>query len=166
MISLSTRKQQLLPPRRRVSEARVFIFLCVIISSCVPKEPVEFRGVKNILLDTNISGEPLLTGQAIFYNPNHLRMKLKEVNVEVWINGKKSAQVDQKPDLAIQGNSEFSVSVVVKISLKEIGLLNTVLSLFGGKKYEIEYRGYVRIHVHGVTVKIPIRYKDEIRLKI
>jgi len=141
-----------------------FFFIC--LSSCVPNDPVQFRAVKNIVLDTGTSGEPQLRGEATFYNPNHIRMKLKEINVEVWVNGKKSAQVDQKPDLAIPGDSEFSVAVVATLSLKEIGLLDTVLSLFGGKKYEVEYRGYLRIHVHGVTVRVPIQYKKDVQLKI
>jgi hypothetical protein len=165
MSSRGNRKKNHFFPWRR-SPWVYSVFALVLLYSCAPKERIQFRSIKNITLDTDLSGEALLKGDAIFYNPNHLRMKLKEIKVEVWVNGKKSAQVDQKPDLVIPGVSEFSASVEARLSLKEIGLLDTVLNLFGGKKYEIEYRGYLRVRVHGITVKVPIQYKDEIRLKI
>jgi LEA14-like dessication related protein len=137
-----------------------------LYNGCVPGEPVQFRSVKNITLDVGTSGEAMLKGDAVFYNPNNVRMKLREIRLEVWVDGKQSALIDQKPELVIPAASVFSASVEAKLSLKEMGLLNTVLNLFGGKKYDIEYRGYLRVRVHGITVKVPIEYRDDVRLKL
>ena len=141
-------------------------FVLAFLYSCVPKEPIQFRSIKNITLDMGPGGEALLKGDAVFYNPNHIRMTLKEISVEVWVNGKRSAKVEQKPELVIPEAAEFSASIEARLALKEIGLLDTVLNLFGGKKYQIEYRGYLRVHVHGITIKVPVQYKEEIKLKI
>jgi hypothetical protein len=136
-----------------------------LFAGCGPKEQIQFRIMKNIVLDTDEKGEPILKGDAVFYNPNRLRMKLKEIQMAVSVDGKKAAAVDQKPDLDIPATAEFSVPVEAHLSLKEIGLLDAVLSLFGGKKYNLLYQGYVRVRVHGVTVRVPINYQHEVQLK-
>jgi LEA14-like dessication related protein len=127
---------------------------------------VVFRGIRNILLEPDAEGVPVLTGDALLYNPNHARMKLKEIKVEVFVDGEKSAVADQRLNALIPASSEFSVPLKIQLTLKKIGLLNTFMSLLGGKKYEIRYFGYIRIRVHGVSVKVPVDFKDEIRLKI
>lgn len=92
-------------------------------------------------------------------------MKLKEIYADVLVNGKPSAQVRQNLKLSIPAESEFSVPVAAQLSLKELGLLDTIVNLLGGKKYNIQYAGYVRIAVHGVTIKVPFTYQEELRLR-
>ena len=66
----------------------------------------------------------------------------------------------------IPAKSDFSVPVTAQLSLKELGLLDTIVNLLGGKKYQIQYAGFVRIAVHGVTIKVPFTYQEEIRLRL
>ena len=140
--------------------------LIVMISSCVPKEQLVLRGIEDILVETGADGASMLKAQAVFYNPNNTRMKLQEINVEVFVNGKKSARADQKLNSIVPAKAQFSIPLEVRLSLKEFGLFDTVMSLLGGKKYEILYLGYVRVRVHGFSIKVPISYKDQIKLKI
>ena len=142
----------------------LFIFF-LLLFSCVPKEQVVLRNIKDVIVDAGIDGNAKLNAVAIFYNPNAIRMKLKEIDVEVMVDGKKSAHARQKFNFEIPAKAEFSVPLEVQLALKEIGLLDTLLSLFGGKKYEIRYVGFVRVKVHGIAIKVPIDYKDEIKLK-
>jgi len=143
-----------------------FLFLALILAACVPKQPVVLRGIRNILLETDVEGTPLLSGDAILFNPNRVRMKLKEIKVEVFVDGEKSAQADQQLNSLIPSNAEFKVPLKIHLTLKKTGLLDTFMSILGGKKYEIRYVGYIRVRVHGLTVKVPVNFKDEIRLKI
>jgi LEA14-like dessication related protein len=151
---------------RRVLSLIIICSSIALVLSCVPKDPVQLRAIRNIVVDMDSLGEPILRGEAVFYNPNHLRMKLREIKMEVLVDGKKSAQVDQKPDLPIPAVGEFTVKVEARLSLKEIGLIDAVVGFFGGKKYDVQYIGYVRVKVHGVTVKIPIKFTDQIKLKM
>lgn len=144
----------------------IFYFLLLVLgSACVPKEEVVLRSIKNEKLETNADGDQILKADAIFYNPNNVRMKLKEINIEVFVNGKKSAHSDQKFNSLIKAKSEFTVPLEIKLSLKELGLLDTILSFLGGKKYEIQFKGHLRIKVHGFTFKVPVDHKEEFRLK-
>jgi len=138
--------------------------MALTLSSCVPKEQVVLRKIRNVAIDTT-EGTPVLRGEAIFYNPNPVRMKLKEINVEVFVDGEKSARADQKLNSLIPANDEFTVPLEIRLTLKKIGLWDTVLNLLSGKKYELHYKGYIRVRVHGLGVKVPVDYTDEIRLK-
>jgi LEA14-like dessication related protein len=138
--------------------------LLLLAAACVPKQEVVFKGIKNIEVES-AEGDPLLKANAFFYNPNNIRMKLKEISIDVKVNGKQSAQIRQQMKLPIPAQAEFSVPLEAKLSLKELGLLDTIMNILGGKKYEVRYEGYLRVAVHGITVKVPVDYKEELRLK-
>ena len=144
----------------------IFYFLIFLLAtSCVPKEEVVLRSIINEKLETAENGDQLLRADAIFYNPNNVRMKLKEINIEVFVNGKKAAHSDQKVNSLIKAKSEFTVPLEIKLSLKELGLLDTILSFLGGKKYEIQFKGYLRVKVHGITFKVPVEHIEKLSLK-
>jgi hypothetical protein len=46
-------------------------YLNGFLFSCTPKEEIVFRGVRNITVEMDeTKQEPLLSGEAFFYNPN------------------------------------------------------------------------------------------------
>ena len=85
-----------------------FISLAFLVLSCVPKEQVVFKSVNNLTLDVGLSGNPVLKGDAFFFNPNKIKATLKEIKVEVLVDGKKAALVDQQMELLVPRNSDFS----------------------------------------------------------
>ena len=141
-----------------------FLVLLSFTTACVPKEDVVLRAIKNENFVTDENGQQMLKADVIFYNPNNVRMKLREINVEVFVNGKKSAYADQKFNSLIKPKSEFTVPLEVKLNLKELGLLDTILSFLGGKKYEIHFKGYLKIKLHGFTFKVPVDQKEQLSI--
>ncbi len=140
------------------------VFLLLAVTSCLPREQVVFKSVNNLVVDGN-GGVPVLRGEAVFFNPNKIQTRLKEIKVEVLVDGKLAAQVDQIMDLAVPRNSEFTVPIEAKLSLKEIGLLDAVIGFFGGKTYQVQFTGYLRVKVHGLVVKVPVKYNEEVKLR-
>jgi len=49
-------------------------------------------------------------------------------------------------------------------AIHEQNLLETMVNLLGGKKYKVAFKGYIRVSVHGVTVKIPVAQSQEVKL--
>jgi len=143
-----------------------FLVLLAIASSCVPKNSVELRDVQNLRVDQTDLENALLDGEAIFYNPNSTRLRLKEIDVEVFIDGKKSAYVKQKLNALARGKSEFTVPIQVQLSLKELGLMNAIMNLLGGKKYEVQYKGHLKIKVNGIPLRVPIDHKEDFKLRL
>jgi LEA14-like dessication related protein len=138
------------------------LMLCV---SCIPQEKIILRDVKNVHVEAIDKENVRLNGDVVFFNPNATRLRLKEIKVDVYVGGKKSAYVDQKLEALARGNSEFSVPLTVQVSLKELGLMDALASLFGGKKYEIHYRGHLKAKVNGWPVKVPVDHKEDFKLK-
>jgi LEA14-like dessication related protein len=145
------------------SSAFILLFIGFVFG-CAPKDPVVFKGVKNIQVNAGDKDGPRLDADVYFYNPNKVKSKLKEISIDILVDGKKSGHVRQELKLPIPAQSDFFVPVEAHISLKEIGLLDTVLGLFGGKKYDVVFTGYLKISVHGVTVKVPVQQKQEVKL--
>jgi hypothetical protein len=150
----------------RINNGRVFgcISLAFLVWACVPKEQVVFRSVNNLTLDVGLGGNPILKGDAIFFNPNKLKATLKEIKVEVLVDGKKAALVDQQMELLVRGNSDFTVPLEAKLDIKEFGLIDAVIGFFGGKSYQIEMTGYLRVKARGVMIKVPVKYSQEVKL--
>ncbi|MEK6782788.1 MAG: LEA type 2 family protein [Bacteroidota bacterium] len=144
---------------------KIYYLLFLLVTACVPKEEVVLRAIRNEKLELKDAGTQMLIADAVFYNPNNVGMKLKEINIEVFVNGKKAAHADQKLNTSIKATSEFTVPLEVKLSLKELGLLDTILSFIGGKKYEIQFKGHLRIKVHGFTFKVPVEHTEKLSLK-
>jgi LEA14-like dessication related protein len=139
----------------------LFIFL---FTQCQkPDQDIELRRIKDVVVDA--SSDPMLKANAVFFNPNKAHGRLKRISVEIFVNGKKAADVDQKLKTVIPSRSEFTVPLEVKLAIKELGFMDTVLGLIGGKKFEVHYKGTLRLSYHGVPIKVPVDYKDDVRIR-
>jgi len=140
------------------------LLIILFLAGCSgPKEDVVLRQIKDVVVDA--ATEPMLKANAIFYNPNNMRLKLKKINVEIFVDGKKVANVDQELKTVIPARDEFTIPLEVKLAMKELGILDTLFGIIGGKKYKIEYKGFLKLTYHGWPIRVPVEFKDEIRMK-
>lgn len=146
--------------------ASIYLLIFVTAFGCMPKEKVILRSLENVELTAGIGDTPMLKADALFYNPNRIRLKLKGIKLDVFIDGKKTAFIDQKLRSTVKADSEFRIPLEVQLSLKEIGIFDALAGLFGGKKYELHYNGYIKVAIKGIPVKIPVDYKKEVKLRI
>lgn len=161
-------KEIISPVWQRMKMRQCFLLLLFssyfVLSGCqLPKEQVVLKQIRDVVVDATT--DPLLKANAIFYNPNDARAKLKKIKVDIYINGKKAGEIDQDLKTLIPAKSNFTVPIEVKLALKEFGVLDTIFSMLGGKKFEVHYQGSLRLTYHGVPIRVPVDYKDEIRLK-
>jgi len=137
----------------------------ILVTSCErPEEAVVLRQIRDVVVDATT--DPILRANAIFYNPNNQRGRLKKINIEIFVDGKKSATINQQLKTIIPAKEEFSIPLEVKISLKELGFMDTLLGVLGGKRFEIRYEGFLKLTYHGVPFNVPVKYKDEIRIRL
>jgi len=135
----------------------------LLIQCSRPDEAVVLRQIRDVVVDA--STEPMLKANAIFYNPNKTRGKLRRIDVDIFVNGKKAAEVNQRLKTSIPSASEFVVPLEVRLSLKELGFMDTLLGVLGGKRFEIRYEGVLKLSHHGIPFSVPVNYKDEIRVR-
>jgi LEA14-like dessication related protein len=141
----------------------VFVFLSLWMGSCAPKEKIVLRNVRDIVVDATT--EPMLKANAILFNPNDVRIKLRSAKIDVYVSGKKSGHIDQEFKMMIPSKSEFTLPLEVKLNMKELGLFDTLFGMIGGKKLKVEYKGSIKVNYKGIPVRIPVNYESEVRLR-
>src|SRR5690606_14894755 len=139
------------------------VVVLFITMACGPKEPIEFKYVKDVVVDA--TSDPMLRAEAVLHNPNNITMKLKKINVDVFLNGKKAAHINQDMKLSIPAGKDFAVPLEVKLAIKELGFLDTLLGMIGGKTMDVHYKGSLKVNYHGMPIRVPVDYKSEIRIK-
>lgn len=142
----------------------ILLFVPFFFYSCNrPDEDIVLRQIRDVLVDA--STEPMLKANAVFYNPNNMRGKLRKINVDIFVNGKKSATINQQLKTIIPPKNEFTVPLEVKLSMKELGFMDTLLGVIGGKRFEVRYEGVLKLTYRGIPISVPVNYKDEIRVR-
>ena len=145
---------------------RLVVLLALLgISGCIPKKNVEFRRILNVRMET-VSKTPVLKGDVVFYNPNKTESKLEKIELDILIGEKKAGTVNQILNQKIEGEAEFTVPIEVNVSLKESGLLDTLINIFSSKKKQLRILGKVKVRVHGIGINVPVDHTEEIKLKL
>lgn len=106
-----------------------------------------------------------LSGDAIFYNPNSSRMKLRQVKIDVYLDDQKAAQVDQDTKVVARPKSEFTVPVVLQLR-EGLKISDLLIDVLRGKKYKVHYVGHLKVNVNGFPVRIPIDHTEELKLRL
>jgi LEA14-like dessication related protein len=149
---------------KRLQWIIIVLLLPLILIQCdKPDQDIVLRRIKDVVVDG--TSDPTLKANAIFFNPNKVRGRIRKAKIDIFVNGKKAGHVDQDFRLVVPSQSEFTVPIEVKLAVKELGFMDTVLGLIGGKKFEVRYEGYLRLSYHGIPVKVPVDYKDDVRIK-
>jgi LEA14-like dessication related protein len=148
---------------QKASYVLVIMLLISLISCERPHEDIKLKQIKDVVVDA--STDPMLKANAVFFNPNNIKGRLKKIDVEIFVDGKKAAHVDQNLKTSIPANGEFTVPIEVKLMMKELGFMDTLLGLVGGKKFKVRYEGSLRLTYHGLPIRVPVKYEDEVRIR-
>ncbi len=142
--------------------------LCLSIVACKPPVAPEFEGVKNLKIDVEGLSGAHINGDAIFFNSNNKKIKIKGVDVEVSVDNKKVKDIAREYDITAMPNSQFTVPIDVTLSLKDLnmGLLSTAMSMLNGEEKRVRYKGKARVQVYGVSFNVPFDYEDEVTIKL
>jgi LEA14-like dessication related protein len=141
----------------------VIVVLIVLAGCRKPDQDIELRVIRDVVVDANT--EPMLKANAIFYNPNKVRGRLKKIDIEIFVNGKKAASVNQSLKTSIPAAAEFTVPLEVNLAIKELGLMDTIFGMIGGKTFKIHYKGSLKLSYHGLPLNVPVDYTDDVRLR-
>jgi LEA14-like dessication related protein len=149
----------------RLTIVTLLAVCALMFNSCLPKQIVELKDVQNLAVGPGPNGLPVLSGDAIFFNPNKSRMKLKAIKVDVFVDDKKAAVADHEIDVLVKGKSEFTVPLKVELQMKDFALTDALKSLLGGKTYKIHYVGSLRVNVNGFPARVPIDHTEDFKLR-
>ena len=142
----------------------MFVAAMLLLTACEkPDQDIVLRDIRDVVVDA--TSEPMLKANAIFYNPNNMRGRIRKIDVEIFVNGKKAASVDQSLKTSIPAQAEFTVPLEVKLAIKELGVMDTIFGMIGGKTFKVHYKGSLKLSYRGVPISVPVDYEDEVRLR-
>lgn len=142
----------------------LLLLAVLLLAGCQkPEHDIVLRHIRDVVVDA--SSEPMLKANAVFFNPNDMRGRIRKIDVEIYVNGKKAASVDQTLKTSIPAQSEFVVPLEVKLALKELGVMDTIFGMIGGKTFKIRYKGSLKLSYRGLPLNVPVDYEDDVKLR-
>lgn len=148
----------------KISHSAIAIIILILCQCGRPDQEPEFIGMERIEISKITSKEAVLSANARFFNPNDQSIKLKQVVVGIEVDDKIVGKIDQDMRLKIPANDYFNVPINASFNIRDIGLLNGIISILGGKKIRVHYSGYIKVAVYGYTTKVPVDFEEEIKM--
>ncbi|MGB3588895.1 MAG: LEA type 2 family protein [Tunicatimonas sp.] len=140
----------------------------IIAASCSAPEAPDFKGIENLKVDVEGLNRARINGDAIFFNPNNRQITLKQVDVEVSVEGQKVKDISREYDITADPNSEVSVPIDVTLTLEDLNmnLLSTAMSMLNGAEKKIRYKGKARVKMYGFSFNVPFDYEDDVNIAL
>ncbi|MGJ8683816.1 MAG: LEA type 2 family protein [Nonlabens sp.] len=155
---------------------RAFIILCSILflmTSCEDAyEEVVFMEIKNVKIKNATTDNVELTGDCVLYNPNPVGLDLTQAKFDVYVDGRKTAEINQDLDIEMPASGEFILPLTARMSPKEFygekggGLLNATLQILVNQKVAIKYEGSIRAGKGMMNFQVPVLDSLEVPVKI
>lgn len=138
------------------------------LSSCDKPESPQFKYLDNIVVELESLSTANLHAEAVLFNPNKNTITIKGADIDIMMDDKVIAVLEENYDIKAVGNEDFLVPLDVKIRLKDLNLnaIGSALGLLGDSGQEIRYLGKIRVKAYGVPFSVKVDYKDNINLKI
>lgn len=146
----------------------MIVVLGITAASCAAPEAPDFKGIENLKVDVEGLSRARINGDAVFFNPNNRQITLKQVDVEVSVEGQKVKDISREYDITADPNSEVSVPIDVTLTLEDLNmnLLSTAMSMLNGAEKKIRYKGKARVKMYGFSFNVPFDYEDDVNISL
>jgi len=142
-----------------------FFLLLIIVCTCSCRQPKQlvYQNVQNFKLKQAGLQQTEVSLDIRLFNPNNYGMKLKDADVDVFVNGNRLGKMQVNEFFAVPGLDTFSMPVMLSVDLKNA--VPNVLQLLLSPEVDIKLAGTVKAGRHGVYVRVPVNYegKQDIR---
>lgn len=145
----------------------LFILSIVMVAGCKSPDPPILKEIRNVKIGSIINNEMIVSGEALVMNPNNFSATLNSLNLEVFLEDKKIATIQETVSYKILPNEDSAIPLRGTIDLKTVEkILNEKgLKILMGQELPLLFKGTARAKVHGVNMKIPVNYIERINLK-
>lgn len=136
--------------------------MCVILTSCQPTQPPEFRRIQNFSVKSISLAEAKIGFSITMFNPNNFGLTVKEAVADVSVDSLQMGQFTQDQDVAVSKKSEFTVALSGSIPLAQALKFN--LKDLSNREVLIRALGSAKLQKAGITVSKPFEYSGKHRL--
>jgi LEA14-like dessication related protein len=153
----------------------VIIFTSLLIgftSGCSKKpESPNFIKLENVKVVSTGLTKVVLSGDAVFNNPNAVSGELTKTNIHIRVNDVDITDIDQEVSITIPKNSNFTLPVYFSFNPKQLssennGFLNNAIKSLLNKELSVDYQGDITVKVLGISFDVPIACTETVSLRL
>ncbi len=137
------------------------------LSSCLNIAPLSIGKIESVNIQNFENQSLTLKISLRVVNPNNLKFKIKDNNLDLFLNGKEIGTATVKEVVIINGKSEDVHNFILDASFSKVALAGIigVSSLFNSKPLELKIKGEVKVKTLVFSKKYPIEITEKIDLK-
>lgn len=141
-------------------------FILLSSSKCTTIQEPEFIKLKDWDISRAQGGYLQIKTKAELFNPNNVGVKLSNVYVELYLEDKKLAVVNQTTEIKVPRKDHFEVPLALTVKLEDKGslLLNSFRKFLSKEGTNLDCKGFIEIRKFGIPIKVDIRDKYPLKL--
>ena len=146
---------------RRVS---LLFLLSIFGISCSAPKNLEFLGYKGLEIKDGGSGNSILHLELEGYNPNPIKMQVKNASINIFVNNRLLGNFLQDSQVDIPAKDTFYFPLTMPMNLN--ALLANTLGINWGEAVTVKAIGNCKIGKRGFFLNYPVNYSDTRKWKI
>jgi len=137
----------------------VFHFLVVtslslLFTSCFSYKEIELGEVEKVRLNKVSGGGLEIQSDILINNPNNYKIKIKKIDADVLVNGKKVGRIELDKKVVLSKRSEQMQTFTINTQLSDL-ISAAPMALFGGS-VTLQLKGYIKGKVFIFSKKFPL----------
>lgn len=146
-------------------------FYFILLYSCKPIEPVEFKEIKNVRLSTLSDNQLKISADIILDNPNKVKITVTKLNLDILADGIPLVYINDNLSKSLDGEDESTLNIIGDIDVKNLEkFLNNrgIALLLGSENPSLKFKGTIEAKAYGIKEIINIdfslnNFKDLVR---
>jgi LEA14-like dessication related protein len=134
------------------------LFLFCLLSCKYPKN-LEYKDIRHFKLQQAKFQQPKVTMDISLFNPNNYAMRLKQADIDVFINGNKVGKMQIPRAVHIPSRDTFVLPATLSVDLRNA--LPNALQLVMNSEVNIKLIGTVKAGRHGIFITVPLNYEGK-----
>ena len=141
-----------------------FLATLLLASSCTILPPT-YKKVENFKYESLGTAGFKFGTDVVFHNPNKLKFKITHLDMNVIVDGKKIAALNQNEMIAVNRKSDFNIplKVTVKPEMTLLEALQKAADLVGKRKLDLMLGGTVEVKWFIFKKQIPLNMKETVK---
>ncbi len=135
------------------------LLLIIMTVSCRQPKALVYQSIQNFGMKQAGIRQTELSMNVLLFNPNRYPLKLKDADVDVFINGSKLGKMLLSECFPVPGLDTFSMPVTLNVDLKNV--LPNALQLLMNPEVDITLDGAIKAGRHGLYLNVPVHYQGK-----
>ncbi len=132
----------------------VFFSISFFLTSCFSYKEIELGDVENVRLNKASNGGLEIKSDMLINNPNNYKIKIKKLDADVLVNGKKVGKIELNKKVVLPKKSEQVQTFTVNTQLSD--LLSAAPTVLFGGPITLQLKGYIKGKVFIFSKKLPL----------